>query len=244
MKEALSSFDVMAVVAELQPRVGWHLDKVYHPHWNHLILSIRGAGEGKEFLHFHVGKWLFTSKKSRDMPQQPSDFAMMLRKRVTNARIAGVRQQGFDRIVVLTLEKEETFELVLELFGDGNVILVKDGAIVQPLTSHTWKHRDVKAKREFSFPPPVPDPSVIDAPALLEILRSSDADLVRTVATKLNLGGRYSEELCARTGIAPAIKAAEVGEAQAEALLEAIRELMAEAAASGKGYLVSRGGAP
>ena len=244
MKEALSSFDVMAVVSELQPRVGWHLDKVYHPHWDHLILSIRGTGEGKEYLHFHVGRWLYASKKSRDMPQQPSDFAMMLRKRVTNARIAGVRQQGFDRIVVLTLEKEETFELVLELFGDGNVILVKDGTIVQPLSSHTWKHRDVKAKREFSFPPPVPDPSAIDAPALLEILRSSDADLVRTVATKLNLGGRYSEELCARTGIAPAVKAADVGDVQAAALLETIRALMAEAAASGKGYLVSREGAP
>ncbi|HIJ16912.1 MAG TPA: hypothetical protein HA364_03935 [Thermoplasmata archaeon] len=61
--------------------------------------------EGKEFLHFHVGRWLYVLKRGQEMPQQPSDFAMMLRKRVTNARLAGVRQQGFDRIVVLTLEK-------------------------------------------------------------------------------------------------------------------------------------------
>lgn len=244
MKEALSSFDVTAVVAELQQRVGWHVDKVYHPRWDHLILSVRGAGEGKEFLHFHVGRWLFMSKRAREMPQQPSDFAMMLRKRVTNARIAGVRQQGFDRIVVLTLEKEETFELVLEMFADGNVILVKDGAIVQPLTSHTWKHRDVKAKREFSFPPPVPDPREMDAGAFLEVLRSSDSDLVRTLATKLNVGGRYSEELCARTGTAPSERAAGLGEAQAEALLGEVRAMMAEAASSAKGYVVTKGGVP
>ena len=244
MKDALSSFDVMAVVAELQPRIGWHLDKVYHPKWDHLVLSIRGAGEGKEFLHFHVGKWLYLSKRSRDMPQQPSDFAMMLRKRVANARISGVRQQGFDRIVVLTLEKDGTFELVLELFGDGNVILVRDGTIIQPLTSHTWKHRDVKAQREFSFPPPVPDPGSMDPKALLEVLRSSDSDLVRTLATKLNVGGRYSEEICARTGLGPDAKAAELGEAEAEKLLEATRAMMADAASSGKGFVVSRGGIP
>ena len=244
MKEALSSFDVMAVVAELRQRIGGRLDKVYHPRWDHLILSIRGPGEGKEFLHFQVGKWLYLSKGSREMPQQPSDFAMMLRKRVTNARIAGVRQQGFDRIVVLTLEKEETFELVLELFAEGNVILVKDGVIVQPLTSHTWKHRDVKAKKPFVYAPPVPDPAVLDIPGMLGVLGSSDSDLVRTLATKLNIGGRYSEELCSRTGLPPATRAAELTEPQAAAVLEEIRAMMKEATASGKGILVSKGGVP
>ncbi|MEW5748609.1 MAG: ribosome rescue protein RqcH [Candidatus Thermoplasmatota archaeon] len=244
MKEALSSFDVIAVVAELQRRTGGHLDKVYHPRWDHLVLSVRGAGEGKEYLHFHVGRWLFLSRGTREMPQQPSDFAMMLRKRVANARIAGVRQQGFDRIVVLTLEKEETFDLVLELFGDGNVILVKGGTIVQPLTSHTWKHRDVKAKREFAFPPPVPDPGAMDAAALLAVLRSSDSDLVRTLATKLNVGGRYSEELCARTNIAPSTPAAGLDDTQADAVLRELRGMMAEAASSGKGFVYSRAGVP
>ncbi len=244
MKEALSSFDVMAVVTELRQRTGWHIDKVYHPRWDHLILSVRGAGEGKEFLHFQVGKWLYISKKSRDMPQQPSDFAMMLRKRVSNARIADVRQQGFDRVVVLTLEKEETYELVLELFAEGNVVLVKDGTIVQPLTSHTWKHRDVKAKRPFVYAPPVPDPGRMDVPGLVEILGSSDADLVRTLATKLNIGGRYSEELCARTKLPPGAKASELDESQAAAILDAIRAMTAEATGSRKGFLVSRAGVP
>lgn len=79
---------------------------------------------------------------------------------------------------------------------------MKDGTIVQPLTSHIWKHRDVKAKRDFAFPPPVPDPATMDGSALSAILWASDSDLVRTLATKLNIGGKYSEELCARTGFA------------------------------------------
>jgi predicted ribosome quality control (RQC) complex YloA/Tae2 family protein len=244
MKEAMSSFDVAAIVAELQRCTGWRVDKIYHPRWDRLVVSLRGAGEGKEYLHFHVGKWLYLSKGTQEMPQQPSSFAMMLRKRVMNARVAAVRQQGFDRIVVLTLEKDGTFDLILELFGDGNAILVKDGAIVQPLTSRTWKHRDVKAKMEFSFPPPVPDVRTLEAPELLGILRSSDSDLVRTIATRLNVGGRYSEEVCARTGLPPDSMASSLTDEQSEAVRGMVKELIREATLSGKGLLVSRDGIP
>ncbi len=242
MKEAQSSFDVMASVKELKGLVGGHIEKIYHPTLDHLIIAVRLPGEGKLFLHFWVGRWLYLSEKSQEMPE-PSDFAMMLRKRITNARISDVRQQGFDRIAVLSLEKEERFELVLEMFGDGNVILVKDGAIVQPLTSHTWKHRDVRAKKEFVFPPPVPDPATLTAESLLEVLRSSDTDVVRTIATKLNTGGRYSEEICLRAGLIKSMKATEAHVSVAEGILITIRDFIEEIFRGSGGYVVSRSGA-
>src|SRR5512136_707262 len=186
MKDTLSSFDVRAVVKELQVFVGGRIDKAYHPEREHLILAVRTPSEGKEFIHFRIGRWLYRSSKGQESAQQPSDFAMMLRKRISNATISSIRQQGFERIVVISLEKEEKFDLVLELFAEGNIILVKEGEIVQPLISHTWKHRDVRAKREFMFPPPVPDPAVMSAEDLLQILTGSDTDIVRTLATKLN----------------------------------------------------------
>jgi len=240
MKESLSSFDVTASVKDLQALVGGHIDKIYHPSLDHLVLSVRNPGEGKSYIHFHVGSWLYLSDKAGEMPQQPSDFAMMLRKRITNARIKVVRQQGFERIAVLELEKEENFELVLELFAEGNAILVKDGVIVQPLTSHTWKHRDVRAKKEFQFPPPVPDPRTLTDSDLAEILRSSDTDLVRTLATKLNIGGRYSEEVCARAGIEKSTKAKDVSDPSR--LLDIIRGFKKDVETTGKGYIVLKGG--
>ena len=238
MKESQSSFDVMASVKELQALVGGHIDKIYHPRLDHLLLAVRLPGEGKSFVHFHVGRWLYRSDRSQEMPQQPSDFAMMLRKRITNARITGVRQQGFDRIAVMSLKKEEEFDLILEMFGDGNVILVKDSVIVQPLTSHTWKHRDVRAKRDFEFPPPVPDPAQLSDEDMLRILQSSDTDLVRTLATKLNTGGRYSEEICARTGIDKRKKAQELGVQEVGLILRAISEFREEIASSEKAYVI------
>ena len=240
MKESLSSLDVTASVKDLQTLVGGHIDKVYHPSLEHLVLAVRKPGEGKSYIHFHVGSWLYVSDKSSEMPQAPSDFAMMLRKRIANARINNIRQQGFERIAVLELEKEERFELILELFGDGNAILVKDGVIVQPLTSHTWKHRDVRARKPFMFPPPVPDPFAISEPDLLSLLQGSDTDLVRTVATKLNTGGRYSEEICLRAGLDKSAKANASDPKTCRLLLETIRTLKEEILAHGKGYVVSK----
>jgi len=238
MKESLSSLDVTASVRDLQALVGGHIDKVYHPSLEHLVLAVRMPGEGKYFIHFHVGAWLYVSDKSGEMPQTPSDFAMMLRKRITNARVNSIRQQGFERIAVLELEKDEKFDLVLELFGDGNAILVKDGTIIQPLTSHTWKHRDVRARKPFVFPPPVPNPLAISEAEFLNLLQSSDADLVRTVATKLNTGGRYSEEICSRAGLDKSAKASGSDLRTAGLLLETIRTLSKEILADGKGYIV------
>jgi predicted ribosome quality control (RQC) complex YloA/Tae2 family protein len=242
MKDTLSSFDLTAVVKDLQALVGGHIDKVYHPRLDQLVLSVRMPGEGKRFIIFTVGKWLYVSDKGPEAPQEPSDFAMMLRKRITNATISGIRQQGFERIAVLSLEKEEKFELILELFAEGNVILVKDGTIVQPLTSHTWKHRDVRARKPFIYPPPVPDPTTMTAHDLLRILQSSDTDLVRTVATKLNTGGRYSEEICVRAGFEKSVAARHITPEDASKLLRIIKEFRDEVLASGKGYIVTKGG--
>ena len=241
MKESESSFDVTASVKELRALIGSHVDKIYHPSLDHVVLVVRRPGEGKSYIHFYVGRWLFFSEKGQEMPTQPSDFAMMLRKRVSNARIIDVRQQGFDRIAVISLEKEDKYDLVLEMFGDGNVVLVKDGVIVQPLTSHTWKHRDVRAKKEFSFPPAVPVPMSMEPKDLVAILSSSDTDLVRTLATKLNIGGRYSEEICARAGLDKKTKSQEIDETSAGRILTAVNGFREEVLRSDHGYVVLKG---
>lgn len=233
----MSSFDISAVVKEMQALVGGRIEKVYHPSLNQLVLSAKVPGERKVYVHFSVGRWIYVSDKGLESPGPPSDFAMMLRKRITNARILTVKQQGFDRIVAVELEKEGHYDLILEMFGDGNVILVENGTIVQPLTSHTWKHRDVRARKPFLFPPPVPDPMLMSDEDLLSLIWASDTDIVRTLATKLNMGGRYSEEICQRTGLDKTKKAREIDLEGAEEILDAIRGFRSEVDSSAKGYV-------
>lgn len=244
MKESLSSLDIAAVVTELKALVGGHLDKVYQPDHGHIVLTVRSFDEGRSYVHLHVGKWLFRTSAAQEMPQQPSDFAMMLRKHVANAKITEVRQQGFERIVVVGLEKDGRHDLVLELFAEGNVILVKEGVIIQPLTSKVWKHREVRARKAYVFPPPVPDTASMSPLDLLALFGASGSDLVRTLATRLNLGGRYSEEICIRTGLPKNKKAAEVTADEAKQVLDTIAAMREEAGRGGTGHVFLKDGVP
>jgi predicted ribosome quality control (RQC) complex YloA/Tae2 family protein len=240
MKRSLSSFDVTAVVADLQSIMGGFLDKVYHPSPERLVLGVRVPGEGKVFVNFVAGQWLYLSNESGEMPQEPSAFARMLRKNVSNSRIVSVTQQGFDRIAVIGFDKGDRYDLILELFGKGNAVLVKEGVIIQPLTSHTWRHRDVRARRPFSFPPPIPDPVALSMEGLAAIIRESDSDIVRTVATKLNIGGRYSEEVCERAGLERGMQAKDIGQEQLTRLIETVRGFIEEVRASRCGLIVTK----
>jgi predicted ribosome quality control (RQC) complex YloA/Tae2 family protein len=241
MKSSLSSFDVTAIVADLQAVVGGFVDKVYHPARDHLVLGVRTPGEGKSFIHFVAGRWLYASRETGEMPQEPSAFARMLRKNISNSKIAAVAQQGFDRIAVISFDKGGRYDLILELFGKGNAVLVKDGVIVQPLTSHTWKHRDVRARKPFSFPPPIPDPKMLSSDDLAVIFKDSDSDIVRTIATRLNVGGRYSEEICERAGLDRGRMAKDITPEELPALIVTIGRLIDEACASKRGLVISEG---
>ncbi|HLB67733.1 MAG TPA: fibronectin-binding domain-containing protein, partial [Thermoplasmata archaeon] len=57
MKEALSSFDLMALVAEWQRLVGGYIDKVYQAH-DEVFFRINTPGAGRQELYCRAGKWL------------------------------------------------------------------------------------------------------------------------------------------------------------------------------------------
>ena len=61
-------------------------------------------------------------------------FAMLLRKHLSNARLLGASQIGFDRILRLEFDtKDGRRDVIVEMFRNGNVILLdQDGVIIQP----------------------------------------------------------------------------------------------------------------
>ena len=76
----------------------------------------------------------------------PPPFAMVLRKHLRNARLTGVEQVGFDRILAFSFDtKNGERTLFVEVFRDGNIILVdEEGIIVQPLTHASYAGRTLK----------------------------------------------------------------------------------------------------
>jgi len=142
MKEEMSAFDILAMTGEMQSLVGGYLDKVFHWDVKNVLLRINTQGQGKKEMVLQEMRWLYLAPEKPDIPDMPSQFAVNLRKYITNARIAAVHQQEFDRIMVLDLEKgPSSYQLIIELFGDGNLILASGGKILNSVYSRKWRHR-------------------------------------------------------------------------------------------------------
>ncbi len=227
MKSSLSSFDIAALVKELDDVLkGAFLDKIYQPERDELLL-VFNTKSGKKELLLKAGRYMFLGRKGEN-PQEPSSMVMFLRKNLGNARVSEVRQHGFDRIVEIELEKAEKYTIIAEFFRNGNISVVKDGIILVPLFFQRWSTRALIPKEEYRYPPESADPHTLSVEEVGERLRESDKDLVRTLATRLNLGGTYAEELCLMAGVDKKRKAKELGDDEIERVAKALKELLSK----------------
>ena len=228
MKNEMTAFDVLAAVKEITPLIGGYLDKVFHWDRRNLLLRVNVPNLGRREIVLLDLKWLYVSSERPETPEFPSQFAVHLRKLLSNARIDGVSQQEFDRVIVIDLAKDKQYRLVIELFGGGNLLLVSEGKIVNCLISKTWKSREVRPGADYQFPPARFNPHTQDYAAFKKAFQSSNSDVVRTLATSINLGGQYAEEVCLRASVEKGAKASKLEEDAVERLYTGLKSLFEE----------------
>jgi len=199
-------------------------------------------------LVIKIGEYLYTSPKSDALSahttvistkfKQPRAFAMLLRKHLNNGKLIDIYQHEFDRIIVMEIEKSEKFQLIIELFGDGNIILVKDGKIIQPLSTQTWSYRAIKASEPLKFPPSRINPLKLKKEEFCNLITESKKDLVRTLIMDLEIPGIYAEELCYRVKLDKTIKANQVSQKICKKIYENLQSLIYQVKCEPKGFLI------
>jgi predicted ribosome quality control (RQC) complex YloA/Tae2 family protein len=227
MKEEMSSVDVFAAVAELQFLLDAKLEKVYQHTPDEIRLRLQEFKTGKYDLIAEAGRRLHISSHPRESPKLPPAFAMILRKYMMGGRITAIRQRGFDRIVDIEVVRAgEKTVLVVEIFAKGNVILL-DGErkIIMPLKSSRMKDRDVLRGEIYEYPQSQLNPLTLTEEELARLFAESDKDLVRTLATRTNIGGMYAEEACLIAGIDKNRVAKSLVGSEVHLLLNGIRTL-------------------
>ncbi|PSQ48001.1 hypothetical protein BRD15_06155, partial [Halobacteriales archaeon SW_6_65_15] len=230
-KRELSSIDLAAVVAELGAYEGAKLDKAYLYDDDLLRLKMRDFDRGRVELIVEVGDLkrahVSAPENVPDAPGRPPNFAMMLRNRSSGADFAGVEQYGFDRILQFHFERDdEDTTIVAELFGQGNVaVLDENREVVDSLDTVRLKSRTVAPGSQYEFPDERVNPLEVEYEALVAHMEESDTDLVRTLATQLNFGGLYAEEVCTRAGVEKDTDIADADEGDYEAIYDAIQRL-------------------
>ena len=230
-KRELSSIDLAALVTELNRYEGAKVDKAYLYDDDLLRLKLRDFDRGRVELMIEVGdvKRAHAADPDNvaDAPGRPPNFAKMLRNRLSGADFAGVEQYEFDRILTFEFEREDqNTTLVAELFGQGNVAALDEtGEVIGALSTVRLKSRTVAPGSQYEYPASRLNPLDVSRGAFDRHMRESDSDVVRTLATQLNLGGLYAEEVCTRAGVPKETPIEEVTDDQLGALHDALARI-------------------
>ncbi len=230
-KRELSSIDLAALVTELRAYEGAKVDKAYLYDDSLVRLRMRDFDRGRVELLIEVGdpKRLHAADPETvpDAPGRPPNFAMMLRNRISGADFAGIEQYEYDRIVTLRFERPDGVTLVIaELFGDGNVIVCNaDYEIIDCLDTVRLSSRTVVPGAQYEYPQSRFDPLTTSEEAFHRQMEGSDTDIVRTLATQLNFGGLWAEELCSRADIEKTKPIADADDSEYAALFRVLTEL-------------------
>jgi len=205
LKKTLTSFDVAVVVLELKEQLeGAHIQNIYQIQGKTLILKLHQPNQPPLTLLTELGKRLHLTSYLLKKPQKPPSFCMALRKHLRNGIIAEISQYEFERVVIIRVRtKGGEFKLFLELFSDGNLILVDaEGVIQQAFTFKKMRDRNIlRGERFQQAPSSGKNPLRIKLSDLLELKKFKGLEVVRALTKFLSIGGLYAEEILLRAEV-------------------------------------------
>ncbi|MEM3397219.1 MAG: ribosome rescue protein RqcH [Thermoplasmata archaeon] len=219
MKTQLSSFDIFCTVKEIKRFAPTYLEKIYTAEDGGIIFRFSGS---KDF-ELYVGNG-FVSLPVVGKAAHPDAFIMELRKHVQGRRIDEISQVGFDRILRIGMGE---YALYLEVFGEGNVVLVKEGKIIAARHYRKYGQREIGRGMEYRTPPTKLSPLDLDDQTFAEFCKKARYDVQRNLVSQLWLGG-IAEEVLHRTGIDGSGEIRTLSPEQRKAILSAIREIFEE----------------
>lgn len=134
-------------------------------------------------------------------PQQPSSFAMLLRKQLSSAKVEAIRQLDFERILEAEFSSKAhgRLFLVVELFGkQGNLLLLDaERNILMPFAKASYAARSIARGVKYVMPPSEKKHALdLEAKDL-----SGKGKVVSFLSKQTSLAPFYLEEACARAGI-------------------------------------------
>ena len=182
-------------------------------------------------LVLEAGRRLHVTSYAEENPAEPPAFCMALRKYLRNAWIAGIDQYEFERIVTISFRtKTGLLKLVVELFGEGNIILTNEqNLIIHALAYKKMRDRDILHNVVLQLPPASgKNPFKVTQSELEEALKNAgETEVVRTIARFLGVGGVYAEEILLRADVEKTKHCNALSSDEVKGVFDALQTLLA-----------------
>ncbi len=238
-KDRFTSLDTLALVRELRAAGRLFIDKAFDVGPDTWELTLRGEGRTKWALLLAAGRYGTLRATPSAHAEELGHLSRELRKHLAGSQVSGIGEPHGERL--LELESHPTgaprLRLIVEFFGKGNLLLVKDSRIVAVAHAQSWAHRALRPGAEYLPPPAHGDPWTMGIAELEAGLARSRTDRVRTLAAPLGFGAPLAEEILERAGVAGAEPATQETATVAEALHRVIAEVLREVGDQPRGYL-------
>ncbi|MCW4044281.1 MAG: ribosome rescue protein RqcH [Candidatus Bathyarchaeota archaeon] len=236
-KKEFTSFDTSAAVQELKDALAKsRVNNIYQLDAKTLLLKLHKTDAPPLRLVLEAGKRLHLTAYSLEKPHAPPTFCMALRKYLRDAWLANIEQYGFERIVLFHFRtKISMLQLVLELFGEGNIVLTGEkGEILQALVFKRMRDRDIVRNEVFKFPPSSgKNPFKVTRDELENALKTlGDVEVVRALARFLGVGGVYAEEILLRANVEKTTRCNTLTSFETNTIFDALQSLLSPLSSS------------
>lgn len=188
MRTELNFLETHFLVGEFSQLIGSRVNKIYES--DGVLVAFHKEGQ-KTFLRIAPKVLWLTNKKPET--DTVSHMVSRLRSFLEGKRLVSIEQFGSERIVKFVFEtKDERFVLIVELFGNGNLIVTDgEGKILLAQEERAWRDREIR--RGLTYSPP---------PARKDLFNLSESDLPsdeKDIAT-LGFGKVLAKEIVVRGG--------------------------------------------
>jgi len=230
-KKEFTSFDASALVHELQGALtNSRVNNIYQLDAKTLLLKLHKADAPPLRLVMEASRRLHLTAYALETPLVPPAFCMALRKYLRSAWFASVEQYEFERIVIFHFKtKTGTLRLILELFGEGNIILTDEkGEILQALVFKRMRDRNILRGEAFKFPPSSgKNPFKLTREELENALKTvGEVEVVRALARYFGVGGVYAEEILLRAEVDKTKHCNTLTTSEANAIFDCLQSLL------------------
>jgi len=193
---ALAGIELRYLVNDINKRIeGYYVSNIYGITKDSLLFKFHHPEKSDILLMLSTfGIWI-TNVKIEQI--EPNKLLKHLRSNLLRFKLKEIKQIGTERIVYLTLSYfEKEVVIVVELFGDGNIIICNDKMKILALShSINVKHRQLRVGSQY-VKPPLDSLDVLNMTEKdFESIHSAPIAVAKWIGKTLGLPRKYIEEI-------------------------------------------------
>ncbi len=219
------------------------VDKVYQPEKDEIHLNIRTKGKNMRLLISASSNnpRIYFTEFSKENPQSPPMFCMLLRKHVQGGRILDIEQVSLERILKISIESMNELgdmtvkELIIEIMGKHSNIILIDKNTSKIIDSIKRVPVSISSVRQilpgliYTAPPSQDktDPTQIEKAEFLELISESEETVSFKFLYKsfIGLSPLVSREICYLSDIDSNLKLIDLSEQEKSSLFDSFEKV-------------------